>query len=84
VCVCAFVCVQEHQYAAVAKHMYKDSMVTVTGNSFFMLSIYILYDYMPKGVQEKRTEVLENKVDRMRMNNAFSERTHVKSSTSFP
>ena len=30
VCVC--VCVQEHQYAAVAKHMYKDSMVTVTGN----------------------------------------------------
>ena len=31
------------------------------------------YDYMPKGVQEKRTEVLENKVDRMRVNNAFSE-----------
>ena len=30
-------------------------------------------DYMPKGVQEKRTEVLENKVDRMRMSNAFSE-----------
>ena len=27
-------------------------------------NIYI-YDLVPKGVQEKRTEVLENKVDRM-------------------
>ena len=36
--------------------------------------VYIhVYDYMPKGVQEKRTEVLENKVDRMRVSNAFSE-----------
>ena len=24
-----------------------------------------VYDLVPKGVQEKRTEVLENKVDRM-------------------
>ena len=24
-----------------------------------------IYDLVPKGVQEKRTEVLENKVDRM-------------------
>ena len=32
--------------------------------------VYI-YDLVPKGVQEKRTEVLENKVDRMRVCNAF-------------
>ena len=25
----------------------------------------LVYDLVPKGVQEKRTEVLENKVDRM-------------------
>ena len=37
---------------------------------------------MPKGVQEKRTEVLQNKVYRMWMSNAFFEWTHVKSSTS--
>ena len=37
---------------------------------------------VPKGVQEKRTEVLENKVDRMWVSNAFFEWTHVKSSTS--
>ena len=36
---------------------------------------------MPKGVQEKQTEVLENKVDGMWVSNAFSEWTHVKSST---
>ena len=33
-----------------------------------MIHIYdqlINYDLVPKGVQEKRTEVLENKVDRM-------------------
>ena len=29
------------------------------------------YDLVPKGVQEKRTEVLENKVDRMWVSNAF-------------
>ena len=39
-------------------------------------------DLVPKGVQEKRTEVLENKVDRMWVSNAFFEWTHVKSSTS--
>ena len=27
--------------------------------------LLLLYDLVPKGVQEKRTEVLENKVDRM-------------------
>ena len=27
--------------------------------------IYIIYDLVPKGAQEKRTEILENKVDRM-------------------
>ena len=32
-----------------------------------------VYDYMPKGVQEKRTEVLENKVDGMWVSNAFSD-----------
>ena len=37
---------------------------------------------VPKGVQEKRTEVLANKVDRMWVSNAFFEWTHVKSSTS--
>ena len=32
----------------------------------FILYIYIyIYDLVPKGAQEKRTEVLENKVDRM-------------------
>ena len=31
----------------------------------------IKYDLVPKGVQEKRTEVLENKVDRMWVSNAF-------------
>ena len=41
-----------------------------------------VYDYMPKGVQEKRTEVLENKVDGMWVSNKFFEWTHVKSSTS--
>ena len=30
-----------------------------------------IYDLVPKGVQEKRTEVLENKVDRMGVSNAF-------------
>ena len=35
-----------------------------------------------KSVQEKRTEVLENKVDRMWVSNAFFEWTLVKSSTS--
>ena len=29
------------------------------------LSHTYIYDLVPKGVQEKRTEVLENKVDRM-------------------
>ena len=33
------------------------------------------YDLVPKGVQEKRTEVLENKVDRMWVSNAFFEWT---------
>jgi len=42
----------------------------------------IIYDLVPKGVQEKRTEVLENKVERMWVSNAFFEQTHVKSSTS--
>ena len=42
----------------------------------------IIYDLVPKGAQEKRTEVLENKVDRMWVSNAFFEWTHVKSSTS--
>ena len=37
---------------------------------------------MPERVQEKRTEVLENKVDRMWVCNAFFEWTYVKSSTS--
>ena len=36
--------------------------------------IYI-YDLVPKGAQEKRTEVLENKVDRMWVSNAFFEWT---------
>ena len=27
--------------------------------------VTLLYDLVPKGAQEKRTEVLENKVDRM-------------------
>ena len=41
-----------------------------------------IYDLVPKGVQDKRTEVLENKADRMWVSNAFFEWTHVKSSTS--
>ena len=41
-----------------------------------------LWNLVPKGAQEKRTEVLENKVDRMWVSNAFYEWTHVKSSTS--
>ena len=32
-----------------------------------------VYDYLPKNVQEKRTEVVENKVYRMQVSNAFSE-----------
>ena len=44
--------------------------------------IYYNYDLVPKGVQEKRTEVLENKVDGMWVSNTFFEWTHVKSSTS--
>ena len=39
-------------------------------------------DLVLKGVQEKRNEVLETKVDRMWVSNAFFEWTHVKSSTS--
>ena len=46
------------------------------------LTLYLIYILVPKGVQEKRTEVLENKVDRMWVINAFFEWTHVKSSTS--
>ena len=42
----------------------------------------LLQDLVPKGVPVKRTEVLENKVDRMWVSNAFFEWTHVKSSTS--
>ena len=38
-----------------------------------MVEDFLYNDYMPKGVQEKWTEVLENKVDRMRVSNAFSE-----------
>ena len=36
---------------------------------FGIKSIYIWL--VPKGVQEKRTEVLENKVDKMWVSNAF-------------
>ena len=43
---------------------------------------HCIVDLVPKGVQEKRTEVLENKADRMWVSNAFFEWTHVKSSTS--
>ena len=43
---------------------------------------WLTYDLVPEGVQEKRTEVLENKVDRVWVSNAFFEWTHVKSSTS--
>ena len=43
---------------------------------------YYLHDFVPKGAQEKRTDVLENKADRMWVSNAFYEWTHVKSSTS--
>ena len=49
--------------------------------SYEHVCVYIC-DLVPKGVQEKRTEVLENKVDRMWVSNAFFEWTHVKSSTS--
>ena len=37
--------------------------------------VTLLYDLVPKGAQEKRTEVLENKVDRMWVSNAFFEWT---------
>ena len=48
-----------------------------------LLLLYLICFYLvPKGVQEKRTEVLENKVDRMLVSKAFFEWTHVKSSTS--
>ena len=50
-------------------------------SGYIYISLYI-YDLVPKGVQEKRTEVLQNKVYRMWMSNAFFEWTHVKSSTS--
>ena len=50
--------------------------------SMFAIAAIDKYIYiLPKGVQEKRTEVLENKVDRMWVSNAFFEWTHVKSST---
>ena len=38
---------------------------TWTINDFSCLELYDLVKIVPKGVQEKRTEVLENKVDRM-------------------
>ena len=46
------------------------------------IELKLINDLVPKGVQEKRTEVLENKVDRMWVSNAVFEWTHVKSSTS--
>ena len=45
--------------------------------TFFHINVQTLtthrhiYDLVPKGVQEKRTEVLENKVDRIWVSNAF-------------
>ena len=55
-----------------------------TQESFFLQEYINTYslDLVPKGMQEKRTEVLENKFDRMWVSNAFFEWTHVKSSTS--
>ena len=53
---------------------------TARGSCFTLLFWWYTCDYVPKGVQEKRTEVLENKVDRLWVSNAFSEWTHVKSS----
>ena len=40
-----------------------------------VIYIYIHDDLVPKGAQEKRTEELENKVDRMWVSNAFFEWT---------
>ena len=51
-------------------------------NILFSSHTHIIYDLVSKGAPEKRTEVLENKVDRMWVSNAFFEWTHVKSSTS--
>ena len=48
----------------------------------FILFYASVYDLVPKGAQEKRTEVLENKVDRMWVSNAFFWMNTVKSSTS--
>ena len=64
------------------KSISKTSEQLWTNTTNTILSIIYIYDLMPKGVQEKRREVLENKVDRMWVSNAFFEWTHVKSSTS--
>ena len=42
-----------------------------TAPQLLSLSVYIYL--VPKGVQEKRTEVLENRADRMRVSNAVFE-----------
>ena len=42
------------------------------GQNWSPIYIYLyIYDLVPKGVQKKRTEVLENKADRMWVSNAF-------------
>ena len=40
-------------------------MLNILQSQFIEKGLKYIYDYMPKGVQEKRTEVLENKVDGM-------------------
>ena len=64
------------------------SWLTLTNNSNIDLygvwetSIPHVYLHTCQKVCKERTQVLENKVDRMQVSNAFSEWIHVKSSTS--
>ena len=87
----SWLCCQTQSHRALVKNIYVSNNWRYSGNDVRLLNNnYIPKDshiavnviIEPKGVQEKRAEVLENKVDRMWVSNAFFEWTHVKSSTS--
>ena len=53
------VCVQLATFACINLSAFDENKVTV------LECVVDRYDLVPKGAQEKRTDVLENKVDRM-------------------
>ena len=54
-------------------HVYSTVSYVYSTVSYMYSTVSCIYDLVPKGAQEKRTEVLENKVDRMWVSNSFFE-----------